>query len=201
MADTRPPSADDDGFESWARTSARLLRRGLHERARIVREVGGPDRWKQADARWFAELRADVGEGRLDRVERYASICAQELDRRSGGEGYAPSPIHEIIGNSERAPKLMGEGNTELVLPDLDDELEAAEDALSWPIEKYAWLCAELEHAPNRAEDVWGNHGLGAQGVRRAVRRAWDKRLERDEELRARHDQLVKRYTEVRRGE
>ncbi len=78
---------------------------------------------------------------------------------------------------------------------------KAAAEAMAWPLEKYAWLCAELEHAPKRAEHVWSLHGLADEEARRLVQKAWDEQLDEDEELREEHGKLVERYKRVLEGD
>jgi hypothetical protein len=249
MPDTIPPTthadASDDAdvdleFERWAMVSAQLLRRLVTERAQVLRDSGVGGDWFELDQRCFGVLAGDIERGRLDRVERYARLCAAELARRpahalppgpaavaaaraegppldagsqpppkspqapKGGTGTAPpSPQREPSSRPppSSTPPLghIAAGDDEPSLVD-DDVLvvidDAAEEAIEWPVEKYAWLCAELAEDPERAADVWSSHGLEEE-ARAVVRDAWDKRLERDGRLREQHRTLVERFRKM----
>lgn len=74
-------------FEAWARLSARLLRRGPLDGARVIRDAGVEHEWHAADAHWYGELVQDAESGRWDRIERYRMLCAQSRgDRSSNAE-------------------------------------------------------------------------------------------------------------------
>jgi hypothetical protein len=227
-----PPPTDDEAltidadFDTWARVSARMLRRSVAERARAIHDAGLDATWKQIDDHWSALLSRDVGEGRIDRVDRYASICHEELASRDNSVDPTPSPLDRLVPPERRelSSQLLSETppfardlatedatanpgartktDTDVQIDDdVRDGMLAAEEAMAWPLEKYAWLCAELAHAPDRVEHVWALHGLMTDAVRRAVETAWRRRLDNDAELEGKHDELVSRYTNVLRGE
>ena len=61
MPDTIPPVDDapddpDVDFERWAQVSARLLRRTVADRAKVLSEAGIGGSWPEIDSRWFEAL-------------------------------------------------------------------------------------------------------------------------------------------------
>jgi hypothetical protein len=219
----------DVDFGTWARVSSKMLRRSVADRARLIHDAGFDATWKEIDEHWFFVLSQDIRDGRMARVDLYAALCRDELDAESSGAERLPGPVDKLDPppqpnraartlHSETPPfaRDLSPPDIEPVRPgagqqatgtdvhlgdDIRDGMLAAEEALSWPLEKYAWLCAELKHAPDRAEHVWALHGLAGVPVRRAVEKAWDKRLDRHPDMREKHDELVTRYTNVLRGE
>jgi hypothetical protein len=210
MPDTIPPLTDDARheeddvdleFERWAMVSAQLLRRVVTERATVLRDSGVGGEWYELDERCFGVLAGDIERGRLDRVERYARLCAAELARR---EAASPPPPPAKVHSSHPPPSgtpPLGTVTAEVEPEPVEDDVlvvidDAAEEAIEWPVEKYAWLCAELAEDPERAADVWSSHGLDEE-ARELVRDAWDKRLERDGRLREQHRTLVERFRKM----
>jgi hypothetical protein len=199
----RPEELD---FEIWAQASAQLLKRSVLERARIIHDAELDKVWKEADQRWSEILLADIEGGRMERPDRYQALCLEELRLRDA----AAAPVGAEPGETSPAPPESVEPTTELAslrqtvdsldVTDIAAALEATTAALAWPVEKYAWLCAELSHAPARAEHVWALHGLEEEQAQRAVREGWRDRLEADADLRAEHQRLLEHYLEVLRG-
>ena len=222
MPDTVPPPPDskteraDEGdsseepvsFKRWAKLSARLYRRSVAMRAALIHEAGLDENWTEVDNYWFRELEADLEKGELDRVQRYIALVDAERNKRVADDEEVPTPIDEIFPPDRYPdaprPRLGSETparpSSEPPSSEVDSR-KAAADAMSWPIEKYAWLCAELEHAPKRAEHVWSLHGLVDEDSRRLVQKAWDEQLQEDEELRKEHETLVQRYRTVLEGD
>jgi hypothetical protein len=200
-------------LEAWALVSARLLRRPPFAAAGVIREAGVEAGWRDADARWHAELLTDLEAGRLDRVLRYRAVCFEVLEARRASGGAVPSPVDALAPPTTPAtstdtpafarrlapvgarpePPRRAQAATSTDLRGADQEL-ATERALSWPLERYAWLSAQLEHAPHDAERAWAAEGLHTSAARAAVLTGWARRFERDPELRARHDGLVRTY-------
>jgi len=220
------PDIDVD-FDTWALLSAQMLRRSIADRVRFISEAGFDETWKAIDERWSTVLLNDLRAGQLDRIERYRAVCMQQQQLRLKRVGRAPSPLDRIVPPERRGVPLPGthpnetppfarELVPESIHPDppspsqdetakevsLDEAgLAAAEEALSWPVEKYAWLCAELLHAPGRAKQLWAVHGLVSSSVRRAVTNRWNRRLDDDPELKSEHAELVQRYVDALRGD
>ncbi len=63
-----------------------------------------------------------------------------------------------------------------------------------WTLKRYAWLCAELSHAPERVDEVWLVYGVREPGIRRTVMGAWNARLGQEDALRQRHATLIERF-------
>jgi hypothetical protein len=74
-------------FGAWAAVSARLLKRPRAHKERILDELGIRHVWPDASERWSAALAGDVAAERLDRLEQYRRLCAEEMKRRG-----APRP-------------------------------------------------------------------------------------------------------------
>ena len=84
-------------FDAWADLSARLLNLGPEQRQEILDEHDvEDDEWTRCDEHYAMTLAGDLGHGRMDRAERYAARCVEEIERRNaqakaaGGEGGAP---------------------------------------------------------------------------------------------------------------
>ena len=224
MPDTVPPppnekterAEDADGseepasFKQWAKLSARLYRRSVAMRAALIHEAGLDENWTEVDNYWFRELESDLEKGELTRVQRYIELVDAERNKRVADDEEVPTPIDEVF-PPERYPDAprprlgsetpaVARSSSEPPASDVDSRKAAAE-AMSWPIEKYAWLCAELEHAPKRAQHVWSLHGLADDEARRLVQKAWDEQLEGDDEMRKEHETHVQRYRTVLEGD
>lgn len=201
-----------DDFERWARLSARMLRRGPAACARLVQEEGVGDQWQEADAHWYGVMTAEVSAGRLDRVQRYRTICDEVLgDRINAGE-VLPNLIERFLpavianedstvtvddgnGPSSRRDAPRGPTGASRPVP------EVVESALTWSLEQYAWLCAELSVHEDRAPELWSARGVTDTAAQRAVQRAWERRLAGDAGLEERHHQLLAGYRQRLRSE
>jgi hypothetical protein len=228
--------APGDDFIAWARLSAQMFRRNVAERARIVHDAGVDQEWRDLDARWFDALADDLAQGKLERLERYLSLCkATRREREAAGE-QIPSLIDEKLrhvssrpppprrsaladrasGDSvtppfarplsppgtRPAPPRPGQSTTAVFKQDLRDAIATGEAAAEWPVERYAWLCAELEIAPERRAAIWTAHELGGELAADAVHGIWDIKLAADADLRRKHGELVGRYAAaIRRGD
>ena len=219
----------DVDFATWASVSSRLLRRSVADRARIIHESGFDATWRKIDSHWFAVLAGEAEDGNLTRIDRYRELCEDEIDRRRKDGEDVPSPADRVstdspagrdsgdpkrartttspfteAPDSDKTPNEIDpdQGETQIALHDVVKvTMEAANEAMTWPLEKYAWLCAELAHAPDRADQVWSLHGLSKGPARSAVRKAWKQKLDDDPQLAEQHSQLVQRYSDVLRGE
>lgn len=104
---------DDDAtvdvdFDTWAMVSAQLLRRSVADRAKIIYDSGFDSIWQRIDGHWYAVLAADIAEGKLERVDRYHSICREHLEQRAAEFGPVPTPLdllQEAPPASERRPE------------------------------------------------------------------------------------------------
>jgi hypothetical protein len=213
---SEPPENEEAGdeapvtFKRWAKLSARLFRRSVAMRAALIHEAGLDENWTEVDNYWFRELEGDLERGEIARLEQYVQLIEQERLKRVRDDEEVPSPLDEIFPPEQYPdaprPKLdsatPASGTSSSQPPQSGvDPRKAAAEAMSWPLEKYAWLCAELEHAPSRAEHVWSLHGLADEEARRLVQKAWDEQLEDDEEVKQEHSKLVDRYKSVLQGD
>ena len=164
-------------FDAWARLSALLLRRNALECARLVRDAGVDHEWRRADAHWYRQPVEDAGAGRTDRIDRYRLFCVESLGARRRNGDTVCSPLDGL--------RSVSHGDAERAV------------ASAWTVEDYAWLCAELERFPDRADDVWGARRLTAEAARRAIRDAWAERLDADPDLRSRYQELLTAYRGV----
>ncbi len=70
-------------FEQWAGISARLLKRSRDERLDILDAAKvDPLDWLQAEQHWVATLADDLDRGEDERINHYAKVCSEELQRR-----------------------------------------------------------------------------------------------------------------------
>lgn len=208
-----------DDFERWAQLSARMLRRPPAECARLVRDAGVDGEWNAADAHWYGVLLDDVEAGRLERVIRFRALCRHELETRIASGALVPSPTDALAAEPNDptpafARQLVSRG-LRPVEPTRDQEgtrvglsaaeLSAARDAAlaaeapageghDWTVEQYAWLRAELERHPDRADRIWSLRGVSSEASRGAVVDLWERRLGGSHELRARFEELMARY-------
>lgn len=170
-----------DDFDAWARLSARLLRRSALECARIIREAGADKEWHRADAHWYQTLLEDVEAGRSDRIDQYRLICVEDMGQRRRSGEPMPSPLDAL------RPPSHG---------DADITSTFGHD---WTVQDYAWLCAELEHFPEREGQIWGARGITDEANQRSLKQTWERRLDGEEGLRSRYDELLAGYREVLR--
>jgi len=216
-------------FLAWARISARLLRRPIADRLRIMRDSGVASVWNDADAHWFEVMLEDLRAGQLERVQQYTSLCAEalrqgetlpspceELRRRTGAFGGArgrgTQPMAEMAGDHfpafvqklgsgpPPAPPDPGQSTTKVFLDAARNDALTTSMALDWPLSTYTWLCAELAHMPERAREIWEARGITTPGAQRAVLELWRERLRDDAQLNARHDELLGRYLDSLRS-
>ena len=92
-------------------------------------------------------------------------------------------------GIAVQAP-AAGQTSTSTVGGESVDAAKAASDALRWPIEKYADVCARVEREPHRQELIWAEHGVVGKYMVRVVKR-WRKRFAEDPSLEAQWRALV----------
>jgi hypothetical protein len=218
MAEARQPPDLRQDFLAWARISARLLRRPVAERVRIMRDTGVAGIWQEADAHWFDILIEDLRSGHLNRLQQYMALCAdslrqqgdklaspcEELRKATGPYGTAPIEEPNVDGVPRFARKLAAarppvppetdQVETRVFLDDMREEALSIAMAMDWPLSTYTWLCAELAYKPERAAEVWKVRGIHTPNAQHAVIAAWEERLRDDEHLRAKHDALLKRY-------
>ncbi len=201
-------------FEAWARTSARLLRRPPAVAAGILREQGLEHTWAELDRRWFAALLADLEAGRTERVTRYRAICAEVMEARELSGAEIPSPLDALrprkrtpsdhntpafakrlapVGAKPKRPSRQ-QASTSLDMSGAVDQEIATERALSWPQERFAWLCAQLEQQPARSQEIWQGEGIHTREAEMAVLRSWTRRFDNDPSARAKHAELLRTY-------
>ena len=223
--------ADDDAlgvpFARWAKVSSQLFRRSIAMRAALIHEAGLDENWTEVDNHWFRAIERDIEAGRRDRLEAYLELVAQERLRREEDGNPVTCPCEDFF-PPDKHPAKPPQASTKPSVPDPpeaddkeadgeadeetddstpppsssgDREKDAAADAVSWPLEKYAWLCAELDHAPARADHVWSLHGLDTDDLRQVVQEAWGAKLAEDEDLAREHAKLVERYRMVLKGD
>lgn len=203
---------DESGdFLAWAQLSARMLRRGVAERMRIVTDAGLADDWSEMDARWYAVLAEDIDKGDLSRLDRYAQLCRDALQE---GEPL-PGPSHELEAmvdspNDEdglppfarrftpkRAAPRSPEARQEHTAMDLEDARDQVFASITdnWQLNDFAWLCAELAHWPDRADVIWDTRGIRSVAAQQHVMKTWRARIDASPPSRQRFDELVQRFT------
>ncbi|MEZ4447113.1 MAG: hypothetical protein R3B72_48990 [Polyangiaceae bacterium] len=216
-----PPRTDDAGadsraaaasFEEWAAVSARLFRRPVPVAAALIHDAGFDATWAELDSHWFRVLEADLARGELTRVDMYQKLVDEERVRREEEGDPVPDPTEEAMPPERYPAAPRGRHNSETPtlsssIPPPSEGVDAtaashnAADAVRWPLEKYAWLVAELEHAPDRGTQIWALHGLASEASQRTVREAWEAKLDEDEPLRDELERLVERYKKVLAGD
>lgn len=204
-------------FLAWARISARLFRRPVAERLRVMRDTGVAAIWEEADAHWFDVLIEDLRAGHLNRLQQYVALCAdslrqqgdklaspcEDLQTATGPFGTKPIQDHpdgvprfarKLAQDRAPIPPTDDQLETSIFLDDVRDEALTIAMAMDWPLSTYTWLRAELAHRPENAVDVWEARGIRTPRAQQAVLAAWEERLREDEHLRHKHDMLLTRY-------
>jgi hypothetical protein len=82
----------EEVFEAWAHVAARLRKRSVAEQATILADLGIGAEWTAVHESWSRRLNDDIGAGRMERPERYASICREEQERRRRTSALPPRP-------------------------------------------------------------------------------------------------------------
>jgi len=93
-------------------------------------------------------------------------------------------------------PQTLVQGQSATAAQDMRhvaDMLQTANAALDWPVEKFAKMCAELDHQAAKKALVAANYGLRGEALE-VVRAGWQQRLETDAGLRSRWSDLVEFY-------
>jgi hypothetical protein len=90
--------------ETWARTSARLLKKTPAEARDILAELGlDADAWKAWEAHYQRQIDAEFQTGKLVLAKLYARECAAEHQRRAAGP--APAPASAAAAPASSAPR------------------------------------------------------------------------------------------------
>ncbi len=74
------------------------------------------------------------------------------------------------------------------------DSLQTAQSALSWPVEKYAQFCAELNAAPKRSKVICADYGIRGDLMLDHIHDVWKKRFAADEQLHVKWAELVAQF-------
>ncbi len=230
--DQGSPDVERD-FEAWAAVSARLRKRGRERQNAILRQLGIAEVWPAANEAWTKVLSEDMAADRLQRVNRYGQICAEEIKRRRAASAPAPpstglppataqpppsinertaastsaassSPpassqpsfIESFLspGSSPRRPAQDQQATAAENIADVREQALAAERAIKWSVEQYAWLCAQLENEAHQRHIVFARYGLGLEMLRDRVTQTWNQRLADDPALHQRWAELVAQY-------
>jgi hypothetical protein len=89
----RVPGDEPLPFDTWSRTSARLLKRTPEEKESILEELGlTPEAWQASEVHWAAALGNDVVAGDFARAEQHGKRCAEELAARPAADE-TPTPV------------------------------------------------------------------------------------------------------------
>ncbi len=71
--------------------------------------------------------------------------------------------------------------------------VQAANEALCWPLEKFAKFCAEIDHEPERIQLIAAHYGIRGEAIE-FVREGWQERLDSEPDLREQWSRLVARH-------
>ncbi len=117
----------------------------------------------------------------------------------SGRRPHANEPVGDFMGQMEQkadvqAPKPDQVATEAAPCNELKDMMRKAEEAIHWPVETYAYLCARLAIYPDQSDALWAEQGLGDPTARGIVERKWKSRLGSDPKLHQRYKELLKQY-------
>jgi len=88
-------------------------------------------------------------------------------------------------------------GQQQTVMPDLAKShaaLQAVEEAINWPVEKYAYCRAQQQAFPEQRDLICANFGIEAKLMHKYVDSSWHQRLAADRRLHTKYVQLVACY-------
>ena len=110
-------------------------------------------------------------------------------NRSSSPQAPAPKALETVRGPSPEA-QLTGPRPQ----PAAPAASRGSTEGDDWTIEQYAWLRAELERHPDRADRIWSLRGVDREAGRRAVIEIWEHRIAQSHELQAKYGDLMARY-------
>jgi hypothetical protein len=130
-----PPDVVND-FEAWAAVSTCLQGLRDDQSEQLIDQLGIADVWDTADAAWSKALAEELLDMKLDRITRYAEICARSLGARRRGNGPELHTDADSVsgerrrrrGDDDRAPtRKIRRADVHAALEEADrDGLEAA---------------------------------------------------------------------------
>jgi len=123
-----------------------------------------------------------------------ASPTSPETERIKTAPQPPDGEFHERLAPPQHhpTPPIVGQqGTCDTQLQGVRHSVMAAQEALAWPVAKYARFCAELRVYGEKADLVCANYGLGPMTTRAFVNERWHKRLSADPQLHAKWNQLV----------
>ncbi len=74
------------------------------------------------------------------------------------------------------------------------DLIRMTQEAIQWPVETYAYVCARVAADPKQAAAVWKEHGITDDSSRKIVERKWQQRLAADPNLHRQWSELMERF-------
>ena len=173
---------DDLALDAFRRTSPRDLPHHTLDELRSARRV------LEGLAR---ELTSHDPSG-WDRVVAAESAFAPDFLSEEQTSERAPTSPHgseppsspEESGFSARlssvrpAPALPMQQHTAPASHDMRQRAQTIDRILTWSVDDYARVCAELERAPHAADEIWSKRGIhGGASVHEAIRVSWQSKM------------------------
>ncbi|HHH11247.1 MAG TPA: hypothetical protein ENK23_04145 [Sorangium sp.] len=127
-----------------------------------------------------------------DEAGSAAQAGAAQLSAAASGPGeQGLAPVNTLV-----ADPAAPASKQPAVLQPTSDEAEHLDQTVveGWTLKRYAWLSAELAHAPDRVDGVWLVYGVRDAEMRHTVTNAWNERLSAEPEMKARHAVLTERF-------
>ena len=149
-----------------------------------------------------------IGYAPSDQSDLRRQMLAEKPPQRNAEQATAgdKSPLapgeqfHERLGSKEAGP-IEPEPDQEATLPAVQDDLQTltsslqrARKATSWPVDKYAMFCAQLEIHRDQQEQVWSQYGMEHDTAKQHLKSTWQQRLADSEKLQREFEQLKERY-------
>jgi len=214
--------------ETWERAQARWCATLLDEMA--VGDFERVFQYHQACAEHAAKVAAEAAAAKAARASHHdtvplAAISAEEVRaarvdfrqqlmkrvakaERATGSRPPSAPdddggrfVDKLAPNVIRpSPPQPGQDSTVANVKHVGTVVGAAKELVGWPVGRYAELCAELEHQPQKQKLIWAQHGIvGTHSIRFVVSR-WTRRFEQDPTLESEWRNLVDQHLKELRG-
>ncbi len=185
---------DDSALEAFRRTSPRDLPHHTLDELRSMRRVleGLARELSSHDpSGWDRVLAAETAFAPDFLSEEQTCERAPEAAPQSSPES---SGFTARLSSVRPLPALPLQQHTEPASHEMRQRALTVDRILSWSVDDYARVCAELERAPHGADQIWASRGIhGGLPVHEAIRVSWQSKM-RDPVVRSQFVACLERH-------
>jgi hypothetical protein len=171
---------DDSALETFRRTSPRDLPHHTLDELRSARRVleglarelsshdpSGWDRVVAAEAAFAPDFLSE------EQTCERASIAPEAVPPSSPESGFTAR-----LSSVRPVPVMPLQQHTEPASHEMRQRALTVDRILSWSVDDYARVCAELERAPHAADEIWASRGIhGGPPIHEAIRVSWQSKM------------------------